>query len=724
MTQQDLELSRRAALQGMAGLVIGLYLPGSFARAQTPAVRAGSATRFAPNAFVRIGSDDIVTVMVKHVELGQGPLTGLATLVAEELDADLSQMRAEHAPSDSERYKNLFLGIQGTGGSTAISNSYEQMRKAGAIARAMLVQAAADSWHVPASEITVERGVLRHEGSSRRGPFGEYAEAAARLPVPADAPLKDPSAFRLIGSDDGSVRRLDSASKSNGTARFTLDIREPGMLTVVVARPPRFGATVKTFDSTKAMAVKGVVAVKPIPTGVAVYAESTWPAIKARELLDVTWDESAAEKRGSEQIIEEYRELARTPGTVAANHGDLDASLTDADQVIEAEYVFPYLAHAPMEPIDGFLRWGGDSAIARFGSQIQTGDQLAIGAVLGIEPEKVAVETLLAGGSFGRRGEVGANLANELAHVAKAFGTERPVKLVWTREDDIQGGHYRPIVVHRMRGAIKGGEIRGWGDTVVGQSHIRGTAYEAFGLKNGVDFIMVEGAHELRYQVANFRCDAHITDIGVPVLSWRAVGHTHTGYAVECFIDELLQAIGKDPVEGRLALMGAAPREAAVLRAASELADWGHAILEEGRARGVAVVKSFGTYVAQIAEVSLGKDGEPRVHKVWCAVDCGIAVNPDIVRAQMEGGIGYGLGHVLYGEIPLDEGRPLPTNFDTYRSLRIHEMPEVDVTIVRSSESPTGVGEVGVPPIGPAVANAMARLGRVRPRRLPIVRRA
>jgi isoquinoline 1-oxidoreductase beta subunit len=333
----------------------------------------------------------------------------------------------------------------------------------------------------------------------------------------------------------------------------------------------------------------------------------------------------------------------------------------------------------------------------------------------------VQIETMLAGGSFGRRAQPDAHLAAEAAEIAKAIGPNRPVKLVWTREDDLHGGYYRPLFVHRLRGAIENGKIVAWANTVVGQSFLRGSPFEGL-IKNGIDPVSVEGSNELPYDIADFRCELHTTDVRVPTLWWRSVGHTHTGYAVETFVDELLQAAGKDPVAGRLEMMGKAPRPAGVLRAVAELAKWSGPGPVNGRARGVAVVESFDSYIAQIAEVSKGENGEPRVHKVWCAVDCGVAVNPDIIRAQMEGGIGFGLGHMLFGEITLKDGKPEQDNFDTYRSLRINEMPDVEVTIVRSSEKPTGVGEPGVPPIGPAVANAMARLGMDRPRRLPVVR--
>jgi isoquinoline 1-oxidoreductase beta subunit len=722
LSHQDLHLSRRATVQGLAGLVIGVCLPrAAFAQSAANALRPGDSTTpaFAPNAFVRVGTDDTVTVLSKHIEFGQGPFTGLSTIVAEEMDADWSKVRAEHAPSNAELYKNFVFGAQGTGGSSAIANSYDQLRKAGATARVMLVQAAAQAWSVPAAEITVEQGVLRH-GSGRQGRFGEFAQAAARLPVPDDPPLKQSSAFRLIGRD-GAVHRLDSASKTNGTAQFTIDIREPGMLTVLVARPLRFGAKVASIDDAAARAVPGVIDVKPISSGVAVYANGFWPARKGREALRVTWDEAGTERRGSEEIAQEYRALARLPGDVANAKGDANAALERAERIIEAEFVFPYLAHAPMEPLDGYLRWDGERAVARFGSQFQTGEHMTIAQVLGLTPDKVELETMLAGGSFGRRAQQTMHLAAELAEVAKAIGPGRPVKLVWTREDDIRGGYYRPLVVHRMRGGVRDGKIVAWASTSVSQSILKGSPFEAM-MKNGIDSTSIEGADEIPYEIPDFVSHLHTAQVGVPVLWWRSVGHSHTGYAVECFIDELLEATGQDPVAGRLALMSSASRAAGVLRAVAELAKWSGPGPSNGRARGVAVVESFGSFVAQIAEVSAEAGGEPRVHKVWCAVDCGVPVNPDVIRAQMEGGIGYGLGHVLFAEVPLGVGQPVPANFDTYRSLRIHEMPEVEVTVLPSTEKPTGVGEPGVPPIGPAVANAMARLGLERPRRLPIVR--
>jgi isoquinoline 1-oxidoreductase beta subunit len=716
MTIHDARFSRRSLLKAGAGLAIGAYIAGSGKSfAQTPAAASYNS---APNTFLIIKPDNTVTVLCKHIEFGQGPFTGMATLVAEELDSDWSQMRADHAPSNPVLYKNLLFGVQGTGGSSAIANSYIQMRQVGAAARQMLVAAAADSWQVPASEITVDNGVIRHP-SGKEGRFGEFADKAMLLPVPGDPKLKDPSSFKLIGKE-GVVKRLDSASKSNGTAEYTLDINEPDMLTVVIARSPRFGGTVASFDATAAKAIPGVVDVRQVPTGIAVYAKGFWPAKTGRDALKISWDDSKAEKRSSEQLLSEFRALSKTPGKIVKQQGDAEGAIAGGGRVVEAEFVFPYLAHAPMEPLNAFIKWEGETASARFGSQFPTPDHAVIAKVLGIGMEKVHLKTILAGGSFGRRAQQTTHVALELAEVAKAIGPGKPIKLVWTREDDMRGGYYRPFGVHRMRGVVRDGKIEGWTDTIVGQSIMKGSPFEAMTFKDGLDSTAYEGSNDIPYEVANFKCDLHQVDVGVPLLWWRSVGHTHTGYAVEAFVDELLEAAGQDPVEGRLAMMANKPRHAGVLKAVAALADWTNAKPAPGRARGVAVVESFNTFVAQVVEMSMGDDG-PRVHKVWCAVDCGVAVNPDIIRAQMEGGIGFALGHILYAEQTLDDGMPVAGNFDGYRSLRINEMPEIEVTIVKSLDKPSGVGEPGVPPLGPAVANAMAKLGVGRPRKLPIV---
>ncbi|MEM9556584.1 MAG: molybdopterin cofactor-binding domain-containing protein [Acidobacteriota bacterium] len=729
--------SRRDFLRGGlafgAGLVVGFHWSRGHLAASTgaglgPMVPSSHAIgdAFAPNAFVRIGSDDIVRVVSKHIEFGQGTYTGLATILAEELDADWTTIRVESSASDTARYANLAFGQMGTGGSTAIPNSWMQFRQAGATARALLVAAAADAWDVSASEISVSQGVVSHAASGRSARFGELADRAGQLEPPTDVAVKDPSEFTLIGTD--TARRVDIPAKSDGTAIFTADIQLPGMTTALLARPPRFGATVASFDATDTRKVPGVVDVVEVPRGVAVVAESFWAAKKGRDALRVTWNERAAEWRGSDDIAREYRALAQHRGMKVARHGDPETAIDGATQVLEAEFEFPFLAHAPMEPLDAVAHLREDGADLWAGSQLQTLDQTVAAAAFGLPPEKVAVHTMLAGGSFGRRATPDGDVASEAASIAKALadqGKRNPVKVMWTREDDVRGGRYRPMYIHRLRAGLDAsGGIVGWQHRIVGQSVQRGTPFEAFLVRNGIDNTSVEGAGNLAYapKISGFDVDLVTTQTGIPVLWWRSVGHTHTAYTTEVFFDELARAAGRDPVEMRLAMLDEAhARHRAVLELAADKAGWG-TDPPAGRARGVALHESFGSFIAQIAEVSLGDDGMPRVHKVVCAVDCGIAINPDNIRAQIEGGIGYGLGAALFDEVVIESGRVVTSNFHDYRSLRIHEMPAVEVHIVASGEAPTGIGEPGVPPIAPAVANAHAALTGTVVRRLPFSR--
>lgn len=701
-------MNRRGFLASSAGLVIGLSLPLA-ARAQSGAALAfqpdGTEGKFAPNAFVRIAPDDTVTVIIKHIEFGQGPFTGLATLVAEELDADWSQMRAENAPANNELYKNLAFGMQGTGGSTAMANSYMQMRKAGAAARAMLVAAAAKEWGVEASEITVEKGVIAH-GDKTSG-FGALAEKAAQQAVPGDPAVKSADQFVLIGQD---LPKLDTAAKSNGTAQFTMDLYREGMKTAVVAHPPKFGATVASFDDSAALQVAGVEAVHQIPQGIAVIARSTFAAIQGRNALDIEWDESGAETRSSEALYQAYSEAAAQGGKDAEVIGNGAADIDGAAQVIEAEFRFPYLAHAPMEPLDGVIEVREDGAEVWMGSQFPALDLPAVAGVLGMDAANVTVNVMLAGGSFGRRAQDTAHFANELAEVAKAAGPGT-YKLVWTREDDLHGGYYRPLTVHRMRAGLgEDGSLLGWEDIVANQSIMAGGPMAQM-MQDGMDPTSYEGSTKMPYDLPHARAAWAQMESPVSVLWWRSVGHTHTGYATEVFLDMVLEAQGKDPVQGRLDLIKKdAGRDRGVLEKVAEMAGWDGQKVKDGKGYGVAVHESFNTYVAEIAEVE-DAGGFPRVTRVWCAVDCGVAVNPNVIRAQMEGGIGFGLGTVLFDEITLGEGGEVQqSNFDTYRMLRINEMPEVMVEIIQSDADPTGVGEPGTPPIGPAVANAWRAL--------------
>jgi isoquinoline 1-oxidoreductase beta subunit len=652
--------------------------------------------------------------------MGQGTYPGLPTLVAEELEARWDQVRAEGAPADAARYNNLFWGpAQGTGGSTAIANSFEQMRKAGAAARQMLVAAAARRWQVPPGELRVRDGVVSH-ASGRAAAFGELAEDAGGLPVPEEVRLKDPADFRLIGNP--ALRRKDTPAKVDGSARFTQDVRLPEMRTALVAHPPRFGARIASFDPAAALAVKGVEQVVEIPGGAAVLARDFWSAKQGRDLLAaaVVWDESDAFALGSAQILEQYRALADEPGLPAREAGDPDAALAAAERVVEAEFTVPFLAHAAMEPIDCVIAPDGDGVRVYNGEQFQTADQAAVARVLGLEPAQVRIDMLYAGGSFGRRANPASDYPVQAAHIFKAAGGKFPVKLQWTREDDTRGGWYRPLYLHRLRAGLDAdGRPVAWAHRIVGQSIVAGTAFESMLVVDGVDQTSVEGAANLPYRIPTLRVDLHSPKLGVPVQWWRAVGSTHTAFAVECLIDELAAAAGRDPVAYRLELLDGHPRHQGVLRLAAEKAGWGTP-LPAGRARGVAVHESFNSYVAQVAEVTVRDGGAFRVDRVVIAVDCGIAVNPDVVKAQMEGGMGFGLSAALGDELTLEQGRVVQSNFHDYRVLRMDRMPEVEVHIVPSAEAPTGVGEPATPVIGPAVANALAAATGRRPRRLPL----
>ena len=706
--------SRRDILKSAAaGLVIGfVWTPNRSAfAAPEPAAKI-----LAPNAFVRVAPDNTVTVMIKHLEMGQGVYTGLTTIVAEELDADWNQMRAEHAPADTALYKNLLFGMQGTGGSTAIANSWMQLRNAGAMARAVLVAAAAKEWKVPETEITVKKGVISHAASQRSASFGIFAARAALLPVPTDVKLKDPKDFNLIGTE---LPRLDNAGKINGTAVYAIDIVRPNMVYASIAHPPRFGGVVKSFDPAPAMKIKGVIKVVQISSGVAVVADSFWTAKRARDGLNIEWDDSKAEKRGTAELLAEYKALAQKPGASAKKSGDVAA--VKAAKTVTAEFDFPYLAHAPMEPMDAVVEIRDGAAEAWYGCQFQTIDQAAIARVAGLKPEQVTINTTFAGGSFGRRANAASDYVVETAEIAKAMPPNTPVKLIWTREDDTRGGKYRPAYFHNMKAGIdEKGDIVSWTHTVVGQSIAAGTPFAP--KADAIDTMSVEGASNLPYAIPNLDVNLHTTKVGVPVLWLRSVGSTHTAYATEVFFDMVAKAAGKDPYAARLALLDQHPRHKAVLELAAQKAGWG-TDLGPNKARGIAVAEAFSSYVAYVAEVSRDKNGGVKVDRVVCAVDCGTVINPDVVRAQMEGGFGFGYGLVLKSAITLKEGKVEQGNFDSYDVLRMSDMPKIEVHIVPSTEKPTGVGEPGVPPAGPAVANAIFALTGKAPTSLPILKK-
>jgi isoquinoline 1-oxidoreductase beta subunit len=713
-----------------AGFTLGVFSVEGGAQQTEPPKGAAASGTIEPDAFVRIGSDNTVTVFAKHFEMGQGTYTGLPTLVAEELDAAWSQIRVEGAPADAKRYGNLiwkeFFGTdaQGTGGSTAMANSFMQYREAGAAARAMLVGAAAAQWKVPADSIVVKNGVVSH-ASGRKATFGQLAQAAAQQPVAQNPKLKDAADFVYIGK---TFPRTDSKAKATGKAMFTQDVKLPGMLTAVVAHPPRFGARVKHFDAAGVQGVPGVRAVVEVPNGVAVVATGFWAAKKGRDALKVDWDETGAVKFSSSELLEQYRKLAETPGAVARNEGDAAKTMSSGAKTLEAAYEFPFLAHATMEPMNCVVRLTADRCEIWNGEQFHTVDQMNVAKAVGLKPEQVFINQMFAGGSFGRRANPFSDYLVEAATIAKALEVQGqpgiPVKLVWTREDDMRGGFYRPAYYHTIKAALDAsGMPVAWQQRIVGQAIQAGTPFEQAMIKNGIDATSVEGAANLPYAVPNLYVDLQSPRVGVPVLWWRSVGSTHTAYSTETFVDELAAAAGKDPVEYRRTLLVKQPRHLAALDLAADKAGWTRPLApaRDGgkRARGVAVHESFGTVVAEIAEVTVKGDAFT-VDRVVCAVDCGIAVNPDVVRAQMEGGIGYGLSAALYGAITFKDGAVEQSNFHDYPVLRINAMPAVEVHIVPSTAQPSGVGEPGVPPIAPALANALAAATGKRLRKLPL----
>lgn len=716
MNSTLLNVSRRHFLKAGIGLTIAMVIPGC---AKSPESASETTTivengiSFEPNAFIRIGSDNTVTVIAKHLEMGQGTYTGLATLIAEELDADWSQIKIEGAPGNAKLYNNLAWGpYQGTGGSSAIANSFDQMRQAGATARAMLVQAAASAWNVPVTEVNASNGVLSH-ASGKQGTYGEFAEAAIPLSIPKEVKLKDPKDYKLIGKI---APRRDSLAKTNGSAVFTQDIQLENMLVAVVAHAPMFGAKVKSVNDVAAKAVKGVTHVVQIPNGVAVIADNFWAAKKGRDALKVEWDDSKAYKASSAQIIAEYKELAAKPGAIARNDGYALGLLSKSKEALTAEYVFPFLAHAPMEPMNCVMQLKDGQCEVWNGNQLHSIDQFAIAATLGLQPEQVKINTLYAGGSFGRRGNAHSDYQVETAQIVKALNTNNPIKLVWSREDDMRAGYYRPMYVHKLSATLDSkGMPSAWHHTIVGQSIAAGTPFEGMMIKDGVDSTSVEGASNLPYHIPNIQVDLHATNksVGVPILWWRSVGSTHNAYATEVFLDQLAKRANQDPIAYRLGLLKDKPKHAGVLKLAAEKATALPTLAGTKQGRGVAVHESFGTPVAQIVDITIDANNQLKVDRVICAVDCGIAVNPVVIKAQMEGGIGYALAAALQGEITLENGQVKQGNFDTYPVLRISEMPKVEVYIVPSANKPTGVGEPGVPPLAPALANAIfAATGR------------
>ena len=673
--------------------------------------------------FVRISPDGVVTAVSKHLEFGQGSSTGLAAVIAEEMDADWDKVKVELAPGDTKAYGNtLMKGIQGTGGSTAINEAWDQMRQAGAAARAMFVQGAAAEWKIPADGVTVKDGVVKGP-SGQSATFAELLPAAARQKPPQSPRLKDPKAFTLIGTRR--VTRRDSHAKSTGAPLFTQDVYEPGMITAVVLHAPRFGGKLKSFDATAAKQVPGVVDVFEIPTGVAVVASGVYAARKGRDALThVQWDDAKAERRSSEQILADYKAIAA--GKIAADwvsfetRGDAANAFSGPD-VVRFTYDFPYLAHAPMEPMNCTARVDGNKARLKFASQIPTLDQINLATVVGALPGSIEIETLYAGGSFGRRACADSDYVVECVRIAKHIGQGVPVKLVWMREDDMTGGRYRPLAHHDVQVKVGAdGYPVAWRHRVVIQSFLKGTPFGG----GKLDESAVEGVQGSPYLKAIPVTDCQVATPSSPVttLWWRSVGATHTAMTMEHTIDQLAARAKIDPVVYRRTLYAraGADRHLKVLNLAAEKAGWGQP-LTDGYARGIAVHESFSSVVANVAEVKL-VEGTPKVRRVVCAIDCGVAIAPDQVAAQMEGGVNYGLSSALFGQITLKDGVVQQTNFDTYRVLRMNEAPAIETYIVPSGAHPTGVGEPGTPVIIPAVANALLAGGAPATASLPFVK--
>ncbi|MGO9830577.1 MAG: molybdopterin cofactor-binding domain-containing protein [Myxococcaceae bacterium] len=708
-------LSRRSFLKSSAlsgaSLVIAFYVPR---RAEAMLLAGGPKRPLpAPNAFLRIAKDGSVTVQLAHSEMGQSIWTTLPMLVAEELECDWSSVRVETAPA-APAYFHTGFGMQMTGGSSTTWSEFDRYRTVGAMAREMLVRAAAERWKVDAKTLHVENGFVIN--GQQRLAFADLAEAAQALTPPTTVALKPASEWKLIGKP---MHRLDTPQKISGKAQFGIDVQFPGLRTALVARPPVFGGKVKSFDATKAKAVPGVEAVVQVPSGVAVVASNFWAARTGRDALEVQWDLGPGAEVDTHQLLQSFKTLATKPGAVVLQKGAADAALAKASRRLLAEYDVPYLAHAAMEPLNCTVRLEKDRCDIWVGTQFQTNDQAVAAKLTGLSPDKVSIHTTFLGGGFGRRANPSSDFVAEAVNVAKASGL--PVKVQWTREDDTQGGFYRPLFLHRVEVGVNAkGFPLVWKHTVVGQSLLAGTPFEAM-VKNGIDESSVEGVADSPYLhgVATKLVTLHSPRTPVPVLWWRSVGNTHTAFAMESMVDELAHAAHMDPLSYRIQMLQGQPRQLAVLQLAAKKAGWGKP-LPAGTAQGLAVHASFGSIVAQVAEVSVDKDKGIHVTRVVCAVDCGLAVNPLSLEAQVQGSVAFGLGPTLHSALTLKEGRVQESNFSDYVVLRLNEMPKVEVYILPSKGKMGGIGEPATAPINAAVANAVFALTGQRLRSLPL----
>ena len=689
---------------GATGLLIGFYLPE-----RAEALTTAPESAIALNAWIHVGTNDIVTILIDKSEMGQSILTGLAMLAAEELECDWKKVRTEFAPAE-KAYVNPQFGVQGTGGSSATRTSWEPLRKAGVAARMMLVEAAAQKWNVDKSECHAENGAILHAATKRQLTYGSLAEAAAKLPVPQDIQLKDPKQFHTIGQP---AKRLDTPDKVNGSAQYGIDVRQPGMVYAVVARCPVFGGKVESFDAARAKAVPGVKDVIQISNGIAVIADNTWTAMEGRKALEVKWDEGPNSELSSAGITKLLADGAKRPGYAARKEGDVEKGLAGAAKKIEAEYEVPFLAHATMEPQNCTAHVRADRCDVWAPTQNQTNTQNLAAKIAGLDPKSVFVHTTFLGGGFGRRFET--DFVGEAVEISKAI--RGPVKVTWSREDDIQHDYYRTASHAHFEAGL---DADGW--PVVWLNRIACPSLMArFGpLKDNYDRRSVEICDSVPYAIPNILVDYQLTDAGIPIGFWRSVGASQNGFFLESFIDEIAVAGKKDPYELRRRLLAKSPRHLAVLETAAEKSGWGTP-LPADRFRGIAVVSSYFGYVAQVIEISVDRKARTlKVHRVVCALDCGRIVNPGSIDAQVKSSVVYGLTAALRGAITIDRGRVQQKNFNDYQVLRIHEMPMVDVHIIPSEEAPTGAGEFTLPPVAPALCNAIFAATGNRVRRLPI----
>jgi isoquinoline 1-oxidoreductase subunit beta len=705
----DTNLSRRNFLVAGAaaggGLVLSLSLPLASGEAAT-------SESFAPNAFIRIGSDGSITLTMPYVEMGQGTYTSIPMLIAEELEVGLKQVRLEHAPPNEKLYYNPLLGVQATGNSNAMRGAWMPFRKAGATAREMLIAAAAKRWNVDAKSCRARDGEVVHQGSGRGLTYGELAADAAKMPVPANVTLKTPAEFKLIGTP---AKRLDTASKINGSAVYGMDARPPGVKIATLMQSPVFGGKVKSVDDTAAKAVKGVRQIVRLDDAVAVVADHMGAAKKGLDALKIEWDEGSFASLSTQDVALELEQATLKTGAVAQTIGDADKAMANAATKVEATYQVPFLAHATMEPMNCTVHVRKDECEIWIGTQAIARIQALAAKAAGLPTEKVIVHNHLIGGGFGRRLE--ADGAVRAVEIAKQV--DGPVKVVWTREEDIQHDMYRPYWFDRIAAGLdKDGKPIAWNNRFAGSSVI--ARWLPPGFKDGLDPDSTEGAINLVYDLPNFHIEyVRVEPPGIPTAFWRSVGPSHNVFVTESFVDELAAAAKQDPVAYRGALLAKNPRAKAVLDLAADKAGWGQP-LPKGRGRGISLQFVFGSYLAQVAEVEVAKDGSVRVHRVVCAMDCGTVVNPDTVQAQLQSGIMFGVTAALYGEITVKNGRVEQANFDTYQILRMNEAPAIEVHLVKSAEPPGGMGETGTSAIVPAIANAVFAATGKRLRKMPI----